>query len=308
MACAEQAINPLSVKAMKSTLMLLSLFMYGLSSAQEFDRTASVGFFNGVINYQGDLNPNSFTLKHSNFATGIFARKPMNRWLTLRAGITIGKIEASDSWNRDYLKSRNLSFTTSVKEAYAGFELTILDMSAKRFTPYIYGGIAVFHFNPWTYDNTGMKTFLKPLSTEGQGLAEYPEQKPYNLTQFALPFGVGARFAVTDDINIGIEFNQRKSFTDYIDDVSTHYVDRDVLLQAKGTKAVELAYRGGQSPLGQPQYPQHGEQRGTPSEMDWYYFLGLTMEFKLNAFSSLFGGGINKKGIASQRCPRNITY
>ena len=123
--------------------MLLGLFVYGITNAQEYDKTASFGFFTGVINYQGDLNPNSFTLNHSNFATGIFTRKPLNRWLTLRAGITIGKIEASDSWNRDYLKSRNLSFTTSVKEAYAGFEITVLDMSAKRFTPYFYGGIAV---------------------------------------------------------------------------------------------------------------------------------------------------------------------
>jgi hypothetical protein len=74
-----------------------------------------------------------------------------------------------------------------------------------------------------------------------------------------------------------------------------------VLLQAKGAKAVELAYRGGQSPLGSPLYPPHGEQRGTPSEMDWYYFFGFTTEIKLNSLGSLFG---NSKTIASQRCPR----
>ncbi len=276
--------------------------------SQEVDKSAAISLFTGFINYQGDLNPNSFTLQHSNFATGIFVRKPISRWLTLRGGITTGKIEAYDSWNRAYLKPRNLSFSSTIKELYAGFEIPIMDISVKRFTPYIYGGLAVFHFNPWAYDNNGVKTYLNPLSTEGQGLAEYPEQKKYRLTQLAIPFGVGARFAVSDAMSIGIEFSQRKSFTDYIDDVSTHYVDKDVLLQAKGSKAVEMAYRGGQSPVGQPEYPQHGEQRGTPSEMDWYYFLGLTMEFKLNAVGKMLGNDSNKKAVASQRCPKNIVY
>jgi opacity protein-like surface antigen len=270
-------------------------------SAQETDKSFSLSLFTGVINYQGDLQPGSFTFNHSNFAAGLSIRKPLNRWITARAGINYGTITAADSWNRDYLKPRNLSFTTTIQEAYAGLELTVMDISTKKFTPYIYGGIAVFHFNPWTRDQAGAKTYLQPLSTEGQGLPQYPEQKNYQLTQLAIPFGGGVRYAVSDAFSIGIEFSQRKSFTDYIDDVSTHYVDRDVLLQAKGAKAVELAYRGGQSPAGSPLYPAHGEQRGTPSEMDWYYFVGLTSEIKLNALSGLFRSG---KSVASQRCPR----
>lgn len=296
------------MKTLKIVSLLLCLHFCSRSYTQEIDRSATIGLFAGAINYQGDLNPNSFTLRHSNFAIGFSIRKPFSRWFNLRAGITAGTIKASDSWNRDYLKSRNLSFSTSIKEVYAGLEITLLDLSSKKFTPYVYGGIAVFHFNPWAYDDLGEKVYLKPLSTEGQGLSAYPEQKSYSLTQIALPFGVGVRYAVSDALSIGIEFNQRKSFTDYIDDVSTHYVDRNILLQEKGPKAVEMAYRGGQSPLGQPQYPQHGEQRGTPSEMDWYYFLGLTLECKLNTFSSLFGSHFDKKGIASQRCPRNIAF
>lgn len=284
-------------------LLLCTAFCIGFTrlSAQETDKSFSLSLFTGVINYQGDLQPGSFTFSHSNFAAGLSIRKPLNRWITARAGINYGTITAADSWNRDYLKPRNLSFTTTIKEAYAGLELTVMDISTKKFTPYIYGGIAVFHFNPWTRDNAGAKTYLQPLSTEGQGLPQYPEQKSYQLTQLAIPFGGGVRYAVSDAFSIGIEFSQRKSFTDYIDDVSTHYVDRDVLLQAKGAKAVELAYRGGQSPAGSPLYPAHGEQRGTPSEMDWYYFVGLTSEIKLNALSGLFRNG---KSVASQRCPR----
>ncbi|MBL7730776.1 MAG: hypothetical protein JNM88_06325 [Chitinophagaceae bacterium] len=285
----------------RTLLLVCCIICTSAIQAQEFDKSPSVAVFTGLINYQGDLNPNSFTVSHSNFAAGISIKKPLNRWFTARVGISYGKIEAADAWNRDYLKSRNLSFATTIKEAYAGLEITVLDISTKKFTPYLYGGIAVFHFNPWARDNSGAKTYLQPLSTEGQGLSQYPEQKTYKLTQICLPFGAGIKYQVSDALSIGVELSQRKSFTDYIDDVSSYYVDRDVLLAAKGAKAVEMAYRGGQSPVGSPLYPSHGEQRGTPSEMDWYYLFGFTTEIKLDALGSLFGNG---RSVASQRCPR----
>lgn len=294
------------MKPPKVLILLLFLCFSGIRLfSQELDKSVTISLFTGAINYQGDLHPNSFTFAHSNFATGITLRKPINRWFTFRAGIHFGKIEANDKWNRDYLKPRNLSFTTSIKEIHSGLEVNVLDMSTNRFTPYLYGGIAVFHFNPWAYDNSGNKTYLKPLSTEGQGLPQYPEQKPYNLTQISLAFGGGIKFSISDAINIGIEVSQRKSFTDYIDDVSSIYVDKNVLLQAKGTKAVEMAYRGGLSPQGSPQYPAHGEQRGTPSEMDWYYFFGFTTEIKLSSLTNI---SFSSRKVASQRCPRSVGY
>lgn len=287
-------------------LFTLCLFVGHASFSQEQDKSATIALFTGAMNYQGDLNPNSFTFKRSGFAAGIIIRKPLNRWFAVRAGANMGTIKAADRWNRDYLKLRNLSFTTSITEVHAGLEVAVLDISTNKFTPFIYGGLAVFHFNPWTTDNRGEKIYLKPLSTEGQGLPEYPSQRPYELTQIAVSFGGGARVAVSDALTIGIEFSQRKSFTDYIDDVSSSYVDVDVLRQAKGDKAVELSYRADEIPNGQLQFPSYGDQRGTPSEMDWYYFFGLTTEIKLNAFAGLFSQ--RNKGVSSQRCPRNVNY
>lgn len=296
------------MKALKTLLPVLLYLLVGQTSfSQEQDKSATISLFTGAMNYQGDLNPNSFTFKHSGFVAGFIFRKPLNRWFAVRAGANRGTIQAADRWNRDYLKLRNLSFTTSITEINAGLEVAVLDISTKRFTPYLYGGIAVFHFNPWTNDNSGKKTFLKPLSTEGQGLPEYPTQRPYQLTQMAISFGAGARVAVSDGLTIGIEFSQRKSFTDYIDDVSSTYVDVNVLRLAKGDKAVELAYRADEIPNGQLQFPSHGDQRGTPSEMDWYYFFGLTSEIKLNALGNLFSHQ-NSKKVSSQRCPRNVGY
>jgi len=275
-------------------------------SAQEneFSGQASLSIFTGFVNYQGDLNPNSFTIGHSHFALGATVRKPFSRWLAIRAGINYGHIEAADRYNRDYLKLRNLSFYTTLKEAYAALEFDLLNIDKTRFTPYLFGGLAVFHFNPWTYDNAGQKWYLKPLSTEGQGIKDFPTQKPYSLTQFALPFGAGVRYAVNDDIQIGIEFSQRKTFTDYLDDVSSFYVDYQKLLAAKGPKAVELAYRGIPGPNNSASYPAHGEQRGTPTEMDWYYTAGLNIEVKLNAIANLFRNSGHKD--YHQGCPKNL--
>jgi opacity protein-like surface antigen len=300
--------NPTLMRCVKTVtfLLLLSIQLPAWSQDEEFSKEPTITVFTGLINYQGDLNPNSFTIGHSKFAAGFSIRKPLNRWFSARAGFNIGHLEAADRYNRNYLKSRNLSFFSTIKEAYAGLEVSFLDISKSRFTPYMFGGVAVFHFNPWTYDNAGKKTYLRPLSTEGEGLAQFPSQKPYNLTQFALPFGVGVKYAVNDNINIGFEFSQRKTFTDYLDDVSSFYVDHDALLAAKGSKAVELAYRGiGGSSASAP-YPQHGEQRGTPSEMDWYYFAGLNLELKLNAVSNLFNGFGSHDKNYRQRCPRRF--
>jgi hypothetical protein len=287
-------------------LLLLFVQAYAWSQNDDLQKEPSIAIFTGLINYQGDLNPNSFTFGRSKFSAGIGIRKPLSRWFTVRAGVNVGKLEAADRYNRDYLKPRNLSFHTSIQEAYAGLELHLLDINITRFTAYLYGGIALFHFNPWAYDNNGQKTHLQPLSTEGQGLAEFPSQKVYKLTQVALPFGAGIKYALSDKINIGFEFSQRKTFTDYLDDVSSFYVDQSALLEAKGPKAVEMAYRGLNTPNASAPYPAHGEQRGTPSEMDWYYFTGINVEIKFSAIGNLLYGFGGRDKNYRQRCPRPV--
>jgi len=287
-------------------LSLLSVYIPTIAQDEEFSRQPTISLFTGLVNYQGDLNPNSFTFGRSKFAIGATIRKPLNRWFTLRAGINYGHLEAADRYNRTYLKDRNLSFYTTLSEAHAGLELSLFNFNKTRFTTYLFGGVAVFHFNPWTYDNAGQKVYLKPLSTEGQGLTQYPTQKPYNLNQFALPFGIGIKYAVSENINVGFEFSQRKTFTDYLDDVSSFYVDHQTLLDARGPKAVELAYRALPGPYSYASYPPHGEQRGTPTEMDWYYFAGLNIEIKLNSIGNLFSGIGSRDKNYSQRCPRRV--
>jgi len=293
----------------KSLLLItLCLSFYGIKSfSQDGNKGTYIGFILGKMNYQGDLNPNSFTFSHSKATTGITFRQSLNRWISFKGDFAIGHIDAADHYNRDYLKTRNLSFKSTIKEVSIGLEASMLDLSTAHFTPYVFGEVSLYHFNPWAYDVSGNKVYLQPLSTEGQGLSQFPEQKPYKLTQIALGFGFGARYAINKNINIGFELLQRKTFTDYLDDVSSIYVDQNVLLQAKGTKAVEMAYRGDEI-AGGLSYPNHGEKRGTPSEMDWYYFFGVNFEIKFSAFAQLFKGvkPENSSALHFTRCPRNV--
>lgn len=258
-----------------------------------------------MINYQGDLKKNQFTYKQANFAAGVFVRVPISNMFTARAGVTFGKIDATDRYNRNELKPRNLSFATDIKEIYAAIEATIPAWEDRKFNPYLIGGAALFHFNPWTRDPGGEKIFLKPLSTEGQGLSEYPDRNPYQLTQSAIVFGGGIRHQLSPSVNIGLEITERKTFTDYIDDVSSTYVDQTILLRARGPKAVELAYRADELPGGNPLYPGHGKQRGATGQKDWYYFVGLTLQVKIAGNGEQFGRGMRGAGL---RCPRFPGY
>jgi hypothetical protein len=290
----------------KISLILIVLVCYFSACTQEFDTSPTIGLLAGAMNYQGDLKPNSFTFQHSNLILSLILRKPLSRWFAVRAGATIGKVEAADRYNRDYLQRRNLSFTSGIKELFALLEADVLDISTKKFTPFAYGGIVLYHFDPYTLDANNNRVYLQPLSTEGQGLPGYPDRKVYKLTQFAAAFGGGLRFAFTDCTSIALEFSQRKTFTDYLDDVSTSYIDRNALLAAKGQLAVDLAYRGDEAHNPSP-YPPDGEQRGTPSEMDWYYFMGISADIRINCLKEKLSGlfSLQKMSRARQykRCP-----
>jgi hypothetical protein len=108
---------------------------------------------------------------------------------------------------------------------------------------------------------------------------------------------------LSDYATFGIELAQRKTFTDYLDDVSSTYVSYDALLQAKGQKAVDLAYRGDEIPNNGP-YPQNLDQRGTPQQKDWYYFLGLSLDVKLDALRGSLSGMRLRQSHAATRCPK----
>jgi len=238
--------------------------------------------FGGISNYSGDLQNKMFTTDQSYGAIGASLQYDLTGHLSVLSGFNYGHVGAADKYNKPDLQARNLSFQSNIFEWNVMAEYNIFDISEKRFTPYVFAGIATFHFNPYAYDTLGRKVYLKPLSTEGEGLPQYPDSKPYSLTQFAIPFGAGIKFRITDNVTLAYEVGFRKLFTDYLDDVSNRYVDQTILLNAKGPEAVEMAYRGNEVKNGSQTYPVAGTVRGDPKSKDWYYFSGIRVSVAIN--------------------------
>ncbi len=291
----------------KLSLVVLVLVNAFILNAQDF----RINLFGGMANYSGDLQEKSLTFQQSRYAFGLWGSYDYSDKLMLRAGVHYAEINAADRFQSDQLrKLRNLSFATNILEFHAAGEYHFLGMSDRVFSPYLMGGLAVFHTNPYVSTTTG-KIYLKPLSTEGQGLVGFPDRKEYKLTQLAIPFGAGVRMTLTDRIDVGAEFGYRKTFTDYIDDVSGSYVDEAALLSQRGPLAVQLAFRTPELPdhVFDP-YPVANSQRGGKSK-DNYYFFGVTLTYRITGGGSNGNGVFNSGGRSGKRksnmgCPNNV--
>jgi hypothetical protein len=279
---------------MKS-LFLSLLLIPGIVSAQRWH----VNVTGGLSNYSGDLQDKPYTFDQSFFAFGAGVQYDITRNFSAISNISFMKVGASDQYNKPDLVFRNLSFQSNIIEWNLLAEYTFLDITRSKFSPFLFAGIAVFHYDPYAYDTLGQKVFLKPLSTEGEGLLQYPDQKPYHLTDFAIPVGGGIKFRVSENVVLAYEIGFRKTFTDYLDDVSNRYVDQATLQNAKGPLAVEMAYRGNELKGGGP-YPPDGTMRGSSKYKDLYYYTGIRVSIAL----------ISRKdgyyGRGRTDCPRNV--
>jgi len=252
----------------------------------------------GVINYGGDLQNKVYTFQDAQFSIGGSLMYSINKF-TIRGGATFGKVGGDDSTNTGYT-SRNLSFGSKVYEASLCLQYDFLTLDENRkFTPYVFAGVGIFHFSPYTYYN-GEKVYLSSLGTEGQGLSIYPDRKFYNLNQAVIPLGIGFKYKVSDNIFLGLEFNSRFLFTDYLDDVSDTYPDETVLLTERGQRAVDLSFRGDETDPSRP-FPSGGT-RGNPKQNDNYYT--STFSFIYVFPGGLFGGG--GKSPRNVGCPVNV--
>jgi hypothetical protein len=279
---------------MKILFLSVSIFLFAsIAMGQNFH----LNLYGGATNYQGDLQDKRYTFSQAHLAGGFGLSYDLTDHFSLRSGILFGKVSANDKNGRN--KVRNLNFTSNLTEVNLGVEYFITPLLDHALTPYVFASLAVYHFNPYTKDTTGKQYYLRPLSTEGQGFVS--GKNYYNLTQMAIPFGGGVKLSLSDNINVGLEVGFRKLFTDYLDDVSSTYVDQALLAANRGAKAVELAYRGNELKTGDP-YPPAGHQRGGATRKDWYYFTGLTISFRL-------GGEVgpgNHDKHSQLGCPVNV--
>lgn len=275
---------------MKYSLLLTLALLPFLSFSQRFQAS----LFAGVANYHGDLQGKRLSFRQSHPALGLGASYDLTNHFIVRAGFNYGRVSGDDATNTSAkgIEYRNLSFKSDIYEFHIGAEYNIFDLTERSLTPYVFAGAGLFHFDPFIKDAAGNKVLLRPLGTEGQGLAGFPSK--YRTTQVNIPFGAGVKFALTDNIQIGFEIGLRKLFTDHLDDVSGNYADSTLLADGNGPLAAQLAYRGDEA--GGPSYPAAGAQRGNSKYKDWYNFTGLKISYRL--------GG--KKGNKDTGCPKAI--
>lgn len=263
--------------------------------AQYFD----AGAMFGVTNYQGELIKSNMEATEYNFACGAFLRYNITPRVSVKGMVNGGKLTGTDvlSGNR----ARNLSFSTLIVETgvqgeYSLFDYNILD-GAHKTSPYLFLGLAGTYFNPRA-EYKGSMVELQPLGTEGQGLPGY--QDKYNRFVVAIPLGVGVKVAIHEVTNIGFEVGMRKTFTDYLDDVSGYYPDLTALYEINGELAHNLSYRGHEYNSNAPRNPGT-VRRGNPDNDDWYMFAGVNLSINLKGGNKSFGRLPAKRYSRTQR-------
>ena len=213
-------------------------------------------------NYFGDLAPTtnvgSTDISFTSPGFGLYGGYKFHHSLALRAGLNWVRVRGDDfsadpndeSGLQRY--ARNLSFRNDIKELQVGIEVYLLPNygGPSRRLPlnaYLFVGAAIFQHEPMgqvpdadyqadqsgavPVESAGEWVKLRPLQTEGVS---------YNNIEFSIPISVGAQMRIPGtQLNAGIEFGIRYMFTDYIDDVSTNYVDL-ATLEANGGQLARI--------------------------------------------------------------------
>lgn len=271
---------------MKKQTAVAILFFFGFIAFTTSLRAQSseLGLLLGVGTYKGEISHSLFRTKFMKPAVGLLYRRNLNSHWAYRLGVTYGAVTADDAKSDDeYQVRRNLSFRARILDFHGLFEFNffpyqLASSKSAGMTPFVFGGLTVYHFNPQA-ELDGEWYDLQPLGTEGQGTAAYPSREKYKRTQVAIPFGGGFKIRFTKRFGMTIEAGARRLYTDYLDDVSTTYADKDVIMAEHGEIAVLLSDRSidGQAA------GNTNRQRGNAGDKDWYMFSGITLNFTLSA-------------------------
>lgn len=261
---------------------------------------------------------------------GAFISVYPNEWLGFRIAGQYTYLEGVDSIistngvDELWRKQRNLDFKSNVWELYGAVEFFPIQFFLRndyeydpRFRPYIFGGAGLFHFNPKgsLKDQNGNVSWhdLQPLHTEGQGFPQYPEKKNYKLTQMNIPMGAGFKYHVSPKVELGLELLYRKTFTDYIDDVSTTYIDPADFYKNLPAADAYIADKISDKTIGivTPGVGRYapGVQRGYQYNNDAYFSFLLKFGFRLTGGDDTgygngdMGSGYNSNSRSKARCP-----
>jgi hypothetical protein len=313
--------TPISI--LKSRLVALAICFGACSSGMgqwHSNTTWETGISMGPIVFMGDLGGNpgvgkpllkDYNIPSTRYAFGAYITCYPQPWLGVRFMINHGVLYGSDaltnakSGEELSRKNRNLDFRSQLNEGLlmAEFMPTIFledepGQYIGKIRPYGILGIGVFHFNPQgSYtDSLGNSSwvYLRPLHTEGEGFAEYPKRKMYSLTQINIPMGIGAKYYMNNKITLSAEILHRKTFTDYIDDVSTTYIDPSLFYKyLPYGQAVIADNISNKSPMrNAPDSPyQPGAKRGDSNRDNAYFSFNIMLGIRIGPDPNPYDSG-----------------
>jgi hypothetical protein len=178
------------------------LLLSYLASAQLSQRIEVGGGLGGFA-YSGDIQRNYNPLTSKPAAT-VFYRNNINKVVSFKAGLTFGKIGATDKRKPidPFAERRNQSFNLNMMEFAGTYEYHFVDWRDDkrrlRVTPYLFAGASMFVFS-------GNKA----------------KSGEYSNMQMAIPFGGGVKYVLNPKWYLAVEYGVRKTFFDYLDNVSS---------------------------------------------------------------------------------------
>ena len=264
-----------------------------------FEIGGSAGIMNCLTDLGGKKGIGKKFIKDLNMGTtefqgGLYFMAMYKYSVGLRLEGTFGKVSADDAVLKNVdvkdiaraRYNRNVSFRSTISEFSLVAELhplfllidyTERDQDPPRYSPYLLGGVGYYSFNPQA-KLANRWVDLQPLSTEGQGFVEYPDRPVYKLKQINFPLGAGIKYELSDVLNVRGEFVYRVLGTDYLDDVSTTYVDPVAYANPANGFSVKKqadAFKLSDRQLNKVTGP--GGKRGSPAQKDAFFTFNIKL-------------------------------
>jgi len=278
----------------KIILLFILIVIPFLSNSQSYWKSyrneAHIGI--GVSNFLGELGGanqigtdgfRDLELLETRLAFEVGLRHRMTERFAINPTFSYGRLSGDDDLTLEFFRRyRNLNFKTNIYELSCNLEVAIIkDKTGARYrikgvrghkayelSMYGFVGFGGFYFNPkGQYEDRWIE--LQPLKTENV---------EYNRLQFVVPVGIGIKYGIDRRWSVGFQYGLRKTFTDYVDDVSTVYADPDILRANGGEIAVYMANKSNGD---FPYITYVGEQRGDPTDKDAYMFATININYKI---------------------------
>jgi len=295
-------------------VILVVLLLPSLANAQRWKRQRKeYSFGMGATNFLGDLGGadqigtnglKDLEISATRFAVTAGYRYQLAKDWYVKSSLYYLQVTGNDNLTKEPARAmRKLNFKSQIVEFSSQLEYKIIKQkyghlyrlrgvrgkSWFRFEVYLFGGVGAIWYDPKGQRN-GSWQRLKPLHTEGQGLVGAPKQ--YSGFSLVIPYGIGisrnlgggAGYGRFSTWSISFELSMRKTFTDYIDDVSTVYHDNAAIQANYGDDAAFFADPSGNfhGLVSDGNGGLVGQQRGDPTDNDAYMMAIISLNYKIS--------------------------